>query len=169
MTVMHGRRGSPAIPAAAGPRLDRDFATHLADRRPARFEHGFAGHPLLGIDAIAELAECLGADGISADHAIKPLVDPGYVSLAVEGVGDRIRSLASTDSWFTLLNVERHPEYAALVDAVVDRVAQDADLPPASLWNRWGFVFASSPGSVTSAHFDVEHSLLFQLEGNRTL
>jgi hypothetical protein len=167
MTVTHGR--PDGAPAAAAPRLDDGFATHLDARRPARFTHGLAGHPLLGIDAIAELAESLGADGISADNAVKPLVDPGYVSLAVEGVGDRIRSLASSDSWFTLLNIERHPRYAALIDGMVDRIAADADLPPASLWNRWGFVFASSPGSITSAHFDVEHSLLFQLEGRRTL
>jgi D-lyxose ketol-isomerase len=32
-----------------------------------------------------------------------------------------------------------------------------------------GFVFVSSPGSVTPAHFDIEHSLCIQLRGERTL
>jgi JmjC domain len=35
--------------------------------------------------------------------------------------------------------------------------------------NRHAFVFVSSPNSVTPAHFDIEHSLLMQVRGSKTV
>ena len=35
--------------------------------------------------------------------------------------------------------------------------------------NRVGFIFVSSPNSVTPAHFDIEHSLLMQVSGAKTV
>jgi hypothetical protein len=35
--------------------------------------------------------------------------------------------------------------------------------------NRVGFVFVSSPNSVTPAHFDIEHSLLMQVSGSKAV
>jgi hypothetical protein len=35
--------------------------------------------------------------------------------------------------------------------------------------NRVGFIFVSSPNSVTPAHFDIEHSLLMQVRGSKTV
>ena len=34
---------------------------------------------------------------------------------------------------------------------------------------RVGFVFVSSPNSVTPAHFDIEHSLLMQVSGSKAV
>ena len=35
--------------------------------------------------------------------------------------------------------------------------------------NRAGFIFVSSPNSVTPVHFDIEHSLLMQVGGSKTV
>jgi hypothetical protein len=35
--------------------------------------------------------------------------------------------------------------------------------------NRTAFIFVSSPNSVTPAHFDIEHSLLMQVRGSKTV
>ena len=153
------------------PDVGPDFVSHVRDRTPMPFEHGLVGHPLLQLDAIAELAEELGPDHISAQEAVKPLVasSTSFRDVAPGGIAAAIRELAVNDSWFTLLNIERSPDYRALVDEVLDAVAAGGGMDLRGLERRMGFVFASSPGAITSAHFDVEHSLLFQLSGHRTL
>lgn len=154
------------------PAVDRSFQSALAQREPTPFSHGLSGDPRFSLDAIARLGDELGADSISAEKASKPLVsaDAGATNvLEVVAVSDQIRSLAANDSWFTLLNIEQSDPYRELVDQVLEGMAANAGLDPRTMKRRMGFVFASSPGSVTSAHFDIEHSFLLQLEGNRRL
>ena len=158
--------------SSTAPRVDASFGDQLRSRTPMAYEHGLAGDPRLGLDAIARLAEDLGPDSISAEKAAKPMVsdDAGAQhAIAVESIADQVRSLAANDSWFTLLNIEQSTAYAVLVDEVLDGLATRSGIDPRSMKRRMGFVFASSPGSVTAAHFDIEHSFLLQLEGNRRL
>lgn len=158
--------------SSTAPRVDASFGDRLRSRTPVAYEHGLAGDERLGLDAIARLAEELGADSISAEKAAKPMVsdDAGARNvIAVGSIADQVRSLAANDSWFTLLNIEQSPAYAALVDEVLDGLAARSGLDPRTMKRRMGFVFASSPGSVTAAHFDIEHSFLLQLEGHRRL
>jgi len=135
------------------------------------FTHGLSDHPALGLDAIADLAEQLGPDSISAERAAKSVIasDGDAKQVAADTIGDQVRQLAANDSWFTLLNIEQVSDYRALIDQVLDAIAESSGRRPAELRRRMGFVFASSPGSVTAAHFDIEHSLLLQLQGNRTI
>lgn len=158
-------------PVPTGPFVGPAFAADLVARRPCPFEHDLSGHRLLDLEAIAALAERLGPESVSAEDAVKPLVtaEPAFLELAADAIGDRIRALAENDSWFTLLNIEQDQAYRGLVEEIVDGVAQRAGLARAELRRRMGFVFASSPGSVTPAHFDIEHSLLMQLRGRRQL
>ncbi len=153
------------------PSLGPEFRAQLASRTPVPFQHGLHEHPQFGLAQIAELAEALPPDSISAESAEKPLVSeaPGSSELQVSGIGEQIRSLTDNNSWFTLLNIEQDPRYRDIVDQVIDGMAGNAGLDAGGLRRRAGFVFASSPGSVTSAHFDIEHSFLLQLQGARTL
>jgi hypothetical protein len=156
----------------SGPAVDRSFREQLATRTPVRYTHDLAGDPRFSLDAIARLGDELGADSISAEKAAKPMVsaDAGASNVvAVESIADQIRELAANDSWFTLLNIEQSPGYRRLVDEVLEGIASRAEVDPRTMKRRMGFVFASSPGSVTSAHFDIEHSFLMQLEGHRRL
>ena len=153
------------------PNLGPEFGAQLDAQTPVPFRHGLHQHPKFGLDEIARLAEALPAESISAESAEKPIVtgDEGPTELTVSAIGDQIRQLADNDSWFTLLNIEQDPAYRAIVDEVIDGMAANAALDPRGLRRRMGFVFASSPGSVTAAHFDIEHSFLLQLSGRRTL
>jgi hypothetical protein len=154
------------------PAVDQSFLADLATRTPAPFTHGLSGDPRFSLDAIARLGDELGAESISAEKASKPLVsaDAGAATtLEVVAVSDQIRALAANDSWFTLLNIEQSEPYRELVDQLLEGMAANAGLDPRTMKRRMGFVFASSPGSVTSAHFDIEHSFLLQLEGHRKL
>lgn len=151
--------------------LGPGFRNHLVTRQPVAFRHGLLAEPALELDAIAELADSLGPESVTCEDADRPLVfaDGAPEPQRVRRPGDVVRALDENGSWLTLLNIEQHPRYRALVDDQLDRLAGQCDLPPRALRRRMGFVFASSPGSVTGAHFDIEHSLLLQLRGNRVL
>ena len=154
------------------PQMAPDFATHLGRREPQAFRHGLADHPLLSLEAIAELATRLPDESVTAELAAKPLVhsqDDSTRRLDRKVVAEQIRDLESNDAWFNLLNIEQLPDYSDLVDTVVREVAVSGGIDPESITRRAGFLFASSPGAVTSAHFDIEQSLCMQLRGTRTL
>ena len=170
MSLEERERGAPAG-SNPWPSLGPEFGARLDTRTPVPFRHGMHEHPQFGLDEIARLAEALPGGSISAESAEKPLVagDSGPTALSVSAIGDQIRHLADNDSWFTLLNIEQDPTYRGIVNEVIEGMAANAGLDPRGLRRRMGFVFASSPGSVTSAHFDIEHSFLLQLQGQRTL
>jgi len=148
-----------------------EFSTHVKARKPLVFQHTLAQHPALDREAIAHLAESLGEESVTCEAAIKPLVyadgapEPGRAQRAAEV----IRTLDENESWMTLLNIEQHPRYRTLIDDQLEGAARRYGIDPAALRRRMGFIFASSPNSVTGAHFDIEHSLLLQLRGHRTM
>lgn len=150
---------------------DGRLGEHLASRRPLALRHRLPADPRLTIDAIADLAEALGPGSISAERAEKALVaaDGSEDARQIQAIGEQIRELAANDSWFTLLNIERVDRYRGLVDEVVDDLARQSGVGARTLRRRMGFVFASSPRSVTSAHFDIEQSFCLQLQGRRRL
>lgn len=165
MTTEPRRSHAPGIDS--GPEL-RD---HLISRQPLTFRHSLAEHPLLGLEAVARLAGGLRPDQVVCEDAQRPLVfadgapEPGRSDRGA----DLVRTLRDNSSWLTLLNIEEDPRYRELIDDELDALAGRCDLPAAHLKRRMGFVFASSPHSVTGAHFDIEHSLMLQLRGHRTL
>jgi hypothetical protein len=81
--------------------------------------------------------------------------------------------MRNANAWLTLLNVEEDPGMAELMNTHLDQL--EAGLI-AKRGNRQGkmhkrvaFVFVSSPNSVTPVHFDIEHSLLMQVSGKKTV
>jgi len=151
--------------------LGAEFPAHLVGRSPMIFRHTLAEDPALSLESVALLAESLDDGSVTCEAAIKPLVVPEDAPAATSSAhaGELIRHLDEDESWLTLLNIEQSAPYRALIDQYIDAMARRCGLQPAMLRRRMGFVFASSPQSVTPAHFDIEHSLLIQLRGSRTL
>jgi Cupin superfamily protein len=164
---MTGHLGHPHPDVSLGAEL-RD---QLRTREPLRFRHALPSHPDLELEAVARLADALGEKSVIREEAQRPLVfadgapEPPHIADA----GDVLRALDENGSWMTLLNIEQQPHYRRFIDETLDRLADRAGLRRSALTRRMGFVFASSPDSVTGAHFDVEHSLLLQLRGSRVL
>jgi hypothetical protein len=158
---------------AVGGRIEAppDFASYVRRREPVAFRHGLDGEPDLSTAAVTRLADELGPESVTSEAAVKPILVPDEA--AVPGrVGHASRLIADlerSESWLTLLNIEQSPRYRQLVDDELAALAVRSGLRPRSWRNRSGFVFTSSPGSVTPAHFDIEHSLLLQLRGRRML
>jgi hypothetical protein len=151
--------------------LGPEFERHVNAREPLVFRHELPSAPELALESIAQLADALGEKSVVREDAERPMVcaqgapEPAHLANA----GDVVRALDENGSWMTLLNIEQLPAYRAFIDVVLDGSAGPAGMRASSLRRRMGFVFASSPNSVTGAHFDVEHSLLLQLRGNRVL
>jgi hypothetical protein len=138
--------------------------------RPAEFAHHLPEDSRLTIEAVADLADRLPRTSVIYDTAAQPLLVPqgGPPRGALARPGDVIRNLDSANAWLTLLNIEADPAYADLMNSTLDTLEAGFS-PRDKMRNRVGFIFLSSPNSVTPAHFDIEHSLLMQVSGAKTV
>jgi hypothetical protein len=147
------------------------FADAFRRRVPVSFSHVLQDHPLLTLEEIAELADALPRDSVIHDTADQDLLAPegGPPRGALDWPGDVIRHLDENRSWLTLLNIEQLPDYAQLLNACLDEVQPHLAGGDRRLYKRAGFIFVSSPRSTTPAHFDIEHSLIMQVQGTKRL
>jgi hypothetical protein len=147
------------------------FADAFSKRAPVQFGHTLQDHPLLTLEAIAELADELPKDSVIYDTADQALLVPqgGPPRGVLDRPGDVIRNLEQNRSWLTLLNIEQLPAYADLMNDCLDEVEPYVASPRIRTLKRVGFVFVSSPGSTTPVHFDIEHSLIMQMQGQKRL
>jgi hypothetical protein len=139
--------------------------------QPAEFAHDLHEDSRLTLEAIADLADRLPRRSVICDTAAQPLLVPqgGPPRGALARPGDVIRNIASADAWLTLLNIEDDPAYAELINAKLDELERGMLGRQGKMHKRVGFIFVSSPNSVTPAHFDIEHSLLMQVSGSKTV
>jgi hypothetical protein len=159
-------------PASEGlPALGQLPSRGAFPERPAEFTHGLHEDARLTVEAIAHLADRLPRKSVISDTAAQPLLVPqgGPPRGALSRPGDVIRNLDQANAWLTLLNIEDDPAYAELMNTTLDGLERGMMSPPGDMRKRVGFIFVSSPNSVTPAHFDIEHSLLMQVNGFKTV
>jgi hypothetical protein len=139
--------------------------------RPGEFSHNLHLDERLTLSAIADLADRLPRRSVICDSAAQPLLVPrgGPPRGALSRPGDVIRNLNDANAWLTLLNIEDDPAYADLTHSTLDELELAMTSKQGIMRKRVGFIFVSSPNSVTPAHFDIEHSLLMQLSGAKTV
>jgi hypothetical protein len=157
-----------ALPAQQGlPTLGQLPSGGAFPERPAEFAHGLNEDSRLTVQAVADLADRLPRRSVICDTAAQPLLVPqgGPPRGALSRPGDVIRDLDNANAWLTLLNIEDDPAYADLMNTMLDQLEQGMTPRQGKMCKRVGFVFVSSPNSVTPAHFDIEHSLLMQVSG----
>lgn len=146
---------------------------------PRSLSHDLRDHPLLTLDALAELAIDLRdragrfrTDAWPVEHHLGdlPEVLPGGHPPRAESVdlADMIRTISSNGCWVVLWNIERVPRYDRLLRAYLQRV-QPVVTPSDPEQFHEGFVFISAPSSVTPVHIDPEHNALLQITGQKTL
>lgn len=132
--------------------------------------HELAGHPLFTVDRLLELAKVLpkpqiewnsGNASISQDPDMTPMngLDPAQT----------VASIATNKSWLVMKNIESDLEYRDVLYGCLAEVEKIAGNRLTGLGDRTGFVFLSSPGSVTPYHMDPEHNFLLQLQGSKTM
>jgi mannose-6-phosphate isomerase-like protein (cupin superfamily) len=143
-------------------------------RQALGFTHDLHLDDRLTLAAVADLADRLPRKSVIADTAAQPLLVPqgGPPRGALQRPGDVIRDLRNANAWLTLLNVEDDPGMAEIMNAQLDQLAAGIFAKQGKrvkMRKRVAFVFVSSPNSVTPVHFDIEHSLLMQVSGSKTV
>ncbi len=135
-----------------------------------RLTHSLLDHPLLKREAIAQLADRHPADRVEHNLGTIPVgIRPEDTPSNGLSIGDTIRTIDENKSWVVIKNVERDPAYAALLDALLGELAPLVEPHTGPMEHREGFIFLSSPGSMTPFHMDPEHNILLQIEGEKTM
>jgi hypothetical protein len=155
---------APVFDAAAAKR----FAAHYPEG-PHIVTHSLTSHPLLEIEALAQLAEKLPITSVEYNRGDLPIgVDgkPGPNGLTI---AETIRRIAEAESWAVLKNIEQVPAYEALLLGLLDEIRPEIEAATGAMLTPQGFIFVSSPGSVTPYHFDPEHNILLQIRGTKVM
>jgi hypothetical protein len=158
-----GTPGPPGLLNIDGERFRAGF-----NRAPFLIGHRLAGHPLFSLRRLIELANRLPEEKVKYNGA-----DISVATGLYEGprtgltVRETIQQIEECRSWMVINNVELDPEYRQLLDRCLDEVRLFSEPIDPGMFRREGFIFISSPGSVTPFHIDPEYNFLLQIRGKK--
>jgi hypothetical protein len=159
----------PITRAIFGDAARADFAA-LYPEAPGPLRHNLGEHPLLALDALALLGEGLPADQVEYNRSLIPVgIAPEDIPANGLGIGETIRTIAQNQSWAVLKNIETVPEYRALLMDLLGELAATVEPRTGPMLTPQGFIFISSPGSITPFHFDPEHNILLNIWGDKVM
>lgn len=144
------------------------FAAHYPER-PHVLTHNLTSHPLLEIEAMAQLAEKLPITSVEYNRGDLPIGVNGKPGPNGLTIAETIRRLAEAQSWAVLKNIEQAPTYEALLLGLLDEIRPEIEAATGTMLTPQGFIFVSSPNSVTPYHFDPEHNILLQITGTKMM
>jgi hypothetical protein len=137
-------------------------------RRPFPVDHTLVDHPLLTLDAIAELADRF-PGRIERHRADLPVVMPGGAPELEGPPSETVRGIDHNRSWMVLWYIDQVPEYKQLLDRCLDEAESFLPAGPGSTCQREAFLFLSAPDAVTPVHFDPEYNFLLQIRGRKDM
>ena len=150
---------------------DRDALRRDFPLKPFAIRHKLAGHPLLTLPRIAQLAAELPRDlieynsgkvAISQDPDAIPSVDLDPVEV--------VKRIETAGAWMVLKRVENSPVYRRLLEDTLLSVARARgfnSLSDAGFEQVEGFLFVSSPNSTTPFHLDSEDNFFVHIHGEK--
>ena len=144
------------------------FAAHYPEV-PHVLSHGLRDHPLLNLEALAQLSGRLPDSSIEYNRGDLPIGVDGKPERPAIPVGETIRRIAETGSWAVLKNIEQDPAYAKLLSDLLEELRPEIEAKTGRMMLTQAFVFVSSPNAVTPYHFDPEHNILLQLRGSKVM
>ncbi len=151
--------------------LERASFLTLFPDRPFLVRHNLANHRLFSIDRLLELAKSLPDKNVEYNAGDILPADMGNKLSPRTGLSaeETIRHIRECRSWMVLKNVESDPEYRSLLYQCLDEVQELSESRIAGMSEREGFIFLSSPNSVTPLHVDPEHNFLLQIRGRKNI
>src|SRR5215510_5801327 len=140
------------------------------NRAPFLIRHHLAGHPLFSLRRLIELANRLPEEKVKYSRA-DISVDAGLYGGPRTGLSIRetIQRIEECRSWMVINNVELDPEYRQLLDRCLDEIQFFSEPIDRGMFRREGFIFISSPLSVTPFHMDPEYNFLLQIRGKKQI
>jgi hypothetical protein len=139
--------------------------------RPTHLVHGLAGHPLLSLEALLQLAGRMRPDTLEHNAAVGLKLGISNAETPQNGlsVAETIERIGECGSWVLLKYIEQDPLYAQLMRDVLAEIEPMVERKTGPMMRLEGFIFVSSPDAVTPLHFDPEYNILFQSRGSKTM
>jgi len=138
--------------------------------KAGRLGHSLGDHPLLTLEALATLGERLPAAQVEYNPGDMPIgIRPEDIPSNGLSIGETIRTIDANRSWAVLKNIESEPKYRALLMDLLSELEAVVAPRTGAMLTPQGFIFISSPGSITPFHFDPEHNILLQLRGTKVM
>jgi len=132
--------------------------------------HHLPDHPLLSLEALAQLGEGLPASEVEYNPGNIPIgIRPQDIPSNGLSIGETIRTIDSNGSWAVLKNIENVGAYRTLLMDLLGELEPVVTPRTGAMLTPQGFIFISSPGSITPFHFDPEHNILLQLRGTKVM
>ncbi len=155
------------------PVFPADTLARMAALYPAQaglLSHHLPDHPLLSIEALAQLGEGLPPSDVEYNPGDVPIgILPEDIPSNGLSIGETIRTIDSNGSWAVLKNIENVAAYRALLMDLLAELEPVVTPRTGAMLTPQGFIFISSPGSITPFHFDPEHNILLQLRGTKVM
>jgi hypothetical protein len=145
------------------------------NRSSFMFSHNLAGHALFELPRLVELANTLIQNGpgtircqVNKIPVHLKWMDATLKEQFQEQLPEYIANIEQSESWLLLYSVQRDPEYAALLNQLVDELEllTGEPLRQEMTWLD-AYIFIASPHSITPYHIDHESTFLFQIQGER--
>lgn len=136
-------------------------------RHEFALQHSLKDHPLLTLEALAELADELPSGAVERHVGDQPKLLPGGAPHLSGRPSETVRTIASNGRWMVLWNLEQIPRYKKLLDEALDQATALVPKREEGMLRRECFLFLSAPHSVTPVHFDPEHNFLLQVRGSK--
>src|SRR5690606_3679861 len=155
----------PVFPAEALQAMERLYPLEAGLLR-----HRLPDHPLLSLAALADLGKRLPAAQVEYNPGDLPVgIRPEDVPSNGLSIGETIRTIDTNRSWAVLKNIESEPAYRNLLFGLLGELKPVIEPRTGAMLTPQGFIFISSPGSITPFHFDPEHNILLQLRGSKVM
>lgn len=165
---------SPLLPVAPFI-LDSAEFQEKYDRVPFAFRHRLAGHPLLSLPALFDLARemtKLGKQYVQYWHGDVPIGShfghPTEETAFVSSLEEAMLNFEQSGAFILINCAERSPAYKKLLDEVLDQVEGEVGLRDPGMSQRIAYIFIAAPGGVTPFHLDREITFLCQIQGKKT-
>jgi hypothetical protein len=146
-----------------------DLFAEAYPEQPRVIEHGLCAHPLMQLDALADLAERLPASSIEYAHAKQPIGVTEKPPVPDISPAEAIRRIDTSGCWVALTFIDQDPAYHALMMEVIDELRPAIEPRTGAILSPNAFVFVTSPWGVTPYHFDPEHNVLLQIRGHKIM
>jgi quercetin dioxygenase-like cupin family protein len=147
-----------------------EFRQGFQPDETARLKHTLTGSDLFSLDALVELARRLPQTSVewnAGDLSIDQ--DPSQTPSNGLSPAETIARIRECRSWLVLKNVEQSPAYNDAMESLLTSIEPYTEKLLGPMFHKQGYIFVSSPGSVTPFHMDPEHNILLQIAGEKTM
>lgn len=136
--------------------------------------HTLASHPLLTLEQLAALGKRLEDRDCVRTHsndvtAGTPFNDAPSLHPNRKSAAQTLTQIAEAKAWMSLLNVQTDPTYQVLIDEVLEQLRPQIEVRDPGMSYRAGWIFITSPKTITPFHIDKEHNFILQIQGTKKL